>query len=230
MSTLEEMLGDTPAANAVEIPTEDPKPEVEVTPEEAPEPDEEKSPSMVPLAALQEAREEKRRLMDLLEQSNTKPEPEPEPKPAPDFIAEGDEAWSAVQLNAEQAARKAQIDVFEEMARDKHGDEVVDAAVEAFKGASKAEQQAIFSARNPYRELVKWTEAKRVQAEIGEDPAAYKARIREELKAELAAEAAAEVKRGVTPPASLAGNPSIGSRASAPNWDGPKPLSSIIGE
>lgn len=243
MSTLQEMLGEAPEANEVDVPADEPQAEVADAPEADAQPQEdpaeqsapeapEKAPEapMVPLAALQEERKERQRLLDLLEQQSKPEAKEPESQEAPDFIADGEQAWQSVQTVAQQAARAAQLDVFEENAREKHGNEKIDAALEAFKGATEAEKSAIFGAKNPYRDLVKWHDASALRAEIGEDPAAYKARLREELKAELAAEAAAGVKKGLSAPASLAGNPSIGSRNTAPEWGGPKPLSSIIGE
>lgn len=68
--------------------------------------------------------------------------------------------------------------------------------------------------------------------EIGEDPAAYRERIRKEMEAEFATKAATpQAQQAARPepviPATLAGKPSQASR-SAPEWSGPKPIEEII--
>jgi len=70
--------------------------------------------------------------------------------------------------------------------------------------------------------------------EIGEDPKAYKARIRAELEAELRGQPGAQPAAVQAPakpepivPQTLAGQPSKAAR-SAPEWSGPKPLDDIL--
>jgi hypothetical protein len=105
----------------------------------------------------------------------------------------------------EQRLEEQRLGMSEMLARDKFGDKDVDDAFAAMEEAMRTNPQAtrfdhqrIMAARHPYAELVKWRKAQVAAKEIGNDPAAYRQRIRDELLAdpEFAKEViAAETKR-----------------------------------
>lgn len=85
----------------------------------------------------------------------------------------------------------------EMLARSKHGDQVVDTAVEA---ALKSGLNRHFMAQpDPYRALIDWHNSQRVAQEIGNDPNAYRAKIEAEVRAKILA----EMRAGTPPPRNL---------------------------
>lgn len=114
-----------------------------------PEPEPENKPVMVPLAALHEVRDEVRQLKSrLAEQEQQQVE-----LPAPDPIEDLD-AFNAYQARiANNAALNAKLDLSEDLAREKFGDDVVDQALDWVN--RKATEmpgfgQKVLSQRNPY--------------------------------------------------------------------------------
>ena len=109
----------------------------------------------------------------------------------------------------------------EMLTRDKHGDEAVNAARDAFmqevqrNPALYAEMKA---STNPYGYVVGWHKRHSVLNEIGNDPDAWrasqqeaiKAQIREELRAELLAEMQGTAPPKPRLPGSLASAPAAG--------------------
>ena len=100
--------------------TEETEPEAETAEAEKPA---EKDPPMVPLAALQEVREQLRELKQSM--------PRTPPKPAPDMFEdpEGYRAYQETKLR--EATTNLRLDISEELARERHGDETVDEAYKA---------------------------------------------------------------------------------------------------
>lgn len=124
-------------------------------------------------------------------------------------------------------------EISEMIARQKYGDEAVDQAHQVFSEAvqkNPALQQAMLQQQNPwdyvYREGTKLLALK----EIGEDPKAYRERIREEIRQELLQSQTSQP----SPSAAASGlPPSLASaRSSAPRssvaFTGPTPLDSIL--
>lgn len=126
---------------------------------------------------------------------------------------------------AQMRAQSERLDVFEEVARDRFGDEVVDAAQEWFKGLAQVDPwtlQAIQSARNPYRELLKRFESHLVQEELAE--MGFDAKDPDAWVMQRAAQLQQQQQRGgaipqpqsqAPPPRSLASQPSSGGGAGA---------------
>lgn len=163
--------------------------------------------------------------------------PKPEPKPAPDFFEnptaatlhtvgpQFDEFRSVMQANSRIIAET------------KHGDDAVEQADQAFSRAFQsrtldpADYQRVINSPNIYDAAVKWHKRQQAQAEIGDDPAAYREKLKAQIKAELEAEAggAGQQQNGQAPvmPSNFTTVRSVGSRA-GPAWTGPKSLNEIF--
>lgn len=174
-----------------------------------------------------------------IEQLTSAMKPKEPEKEAPDFWSDPDGylkgALSPVQQQiAEQKEQFAQM-----LAEQQHGAEVVQGAVKALEmelrsnPASSGVYQQIMAQRNPYQAVVEWHKRHQTQAEIGSDPEAYKAKLREDLKAEILAElqGGTQTETPQAPaavmPSNLAGARNVGSR-SGPAWSGPQPLNDIF--
>lgn len=218
LSFLEEEV--TPAAPepAVETPPA-PEPQADTgAPASPPEVKPEEQPHTVPISAILDEREKRqiaqRELEDtrrkLAEYEAAKSHPIPDP-------AEDPRAFAAYQQQAfEQRMWNERLNMSETMERQKHGDAVVDEAREAFAQAVKA-SPALYSDMqrqpNPYAFVVQWHQRQKLIDEIGNDPAAYRTRMMEQIKAELAAQATASgapTTPKQTPPPSMAAAPSAG--------------------
>lgn len=196
-----------------EAPQEEPK--AEVVPEQKQE------EQHVPLAALKEVRSEnrtlKQRLTDIEQLLRHQNQPQ-----IPDPLADP-EAHSAFLLRQMQEAQANTIaEISERFARTQHGDEFMDDALEAAQKAGVVDQ--FRGKKDPWGDLAKWHKAEKAKAEIGDDPVAYKERLKAELLAELRSETAG---RSVSPPASLAGQTNLAT--STPAWAGPTSLNDMLG-
>lgn len=218
---------------------------------------------MVPVAALQAERQKAKRYTEQvaefqtkLEQQNAQweqrfnqifsqlqPKPaQPEPEQAPDIWTDPD---AYLQRGVQQAVspvmgqlKAMQRGMAEMMFRDKPG--LVGEAEKAFNDAANAGRlskefiQQVNSSENPWAAAVEWHQHTQTMAEIGSDPAAYKQKLRDELKAELMA----EFQQGQQPgaqraapvmPGNFATGRNVGAR-SGPAWSGPSPLDDILGQ
>jgi hypothetical protein len=203
---------ETPIEAAVEAP-------VEAAPEPA------KAETHVPLAALQEARAENRTLKERLnELDQIKAMLAAQNAPKMPDVFENPEGFAGAMLQRVQQVEANTIaEISERMARSSAGDQVVDAALDAAQAAGVVDQ--FRGRKDPWGDLVKWHKSQRALAEIGDDPAAYAERVREQIRQEFAAQR----QSGPIPAApSLAGQPNLGARA-APAWTGPTPLDDILG-
>lgn len=176
-----------------------------------------------------------RRFEKLLE--TVKP-PAKEEKPAsPDFWEDQD-GYIAAKLSPVQQeiqAQKEQVSLL--LAEEKHGTEAVQAAYAAFAAlrqsdpqGSEADYQSIMRSRHPFNAIVDWHKKRQVADEIGNDPAAYREKLKAELLAEMQAKPAdAAPATPSTPvmPSNLAGQRNVGAR-SGPAWSGPTPLNDIF--
>ncbi len=219
--TAVDQIEETPVETTEAVEAETPETEEVVQPSEPAEAEEPKQeePRTVPLQALQEERAKRQELearMAALEGSQK----QPEPAPVPDMFdnPEGYQAWQNQQI------RNVQLDAFEESARDAHGDDVVDAAFQAFKGISGSpEAAAILAVKNPWRAMVKWHKEREVAANF--DPEAERAKIRAEERAKLEAERPA----APPPPPSLAKATNLGDRTSREIDESALSLDDILG-
>lgn len=220
-------------------------------PPEAPQPDPAKPPEgFIPIQAL-DARlskaEEKyqnmlreqamdfQRQMAALQQQQPKPEP---PKPV-DFFENPDAAFDSRMQQAVRPIQQGQTQIREDfsrmMAADKHGEEAVNSAlaemtrrVNANPQGTRFEYDRIMAAPHPYGELVKWHKAQTALGEYGDDPKAYREKLRAELLAEI--QSGQQQQAPAVDPNAL---PSSFNRnsgpAATPQWGGPKPLSDLMG-
>lgn len=195
-------------------------------------------------AELASMRAEIRQLERMARQPAAPPQPREPPPPPPDvwqdpgaYMQHGiREALTPLQKQLED-----QRDAFSRMfAEDKFGAETVTAAFSEMEKAFETdpgvqfEHQRIMASRNPYVELVSWHKRRQAQAEIGDDPAAYRERLKAELLAELQAGNGeqppanpAAPKPAPLLPSNLANARGIGTR-SGPAWGGPVPLQDIF--
>lgn len=169
-------------------------------------------------------------------------QPKAEPPPAPDFFenpqaATRHEVTQAVgpQFDGitQQLMAQAQM-----LAGIKYGDDKVQEAEQAFMAAYSAGQldpadiQRVSNSPNRYAAAVQWHQRRLAQAEIGDDPAAYRAKLEAELREKITAELNGNGQQGQQqPPAArpnnLAGARNVGSR-SGPAWAGPTPIADIF--
>lgn len=212
-----------------ETQVEQPEPAPEVLTEPTPE----KVETTVPLAALQSERAENKslkaripelerkieQLMDVVQRAAA-------PKPQPiDPITDPDKFTAAVQAQIAAVAAHTEAEISERFARTAHGNEVVDTAFEAAKAAGVLDQ--FKGRRDAWGDLVKWHKSQIVAREIGDDPEAYKARLRQQVLEELRA-SGVTAQSAVKQAPSLASQPNLGTRQSQ-QWAGPASLDEILG-
>lgn len=171
------------------------------------------------LDTYNENRTLKQQIADLKRAQETKAET-PDPLTDPEGFA------THQQAAFDQKILRERVNMSGLMAEQVYGKEVVDAAFEALKEKQdEFTYQRIMSSPHPYDALVKWHKREQVLSEVGEDAAAYKARIIAEFQAQQQAPAAGlapaappQQQKPVIPPSSL-------TRAPA----GPKPSEVPVG-
>lgn len=261
MSTdLDDVFGpdkaEQPAPEPQAEPTPAPPPEPEAPAEPAPEPEEaqaEPAPGdrrTVPLAALEGERKARQDWKDRAARAETeaqelrkqldearKPAPVPQHAPAPLTAEDYANNPGAVLERVQQVVLNERLNTSEMMLRQSIGAEKVDAAIAEFK-AEAAKDPALFgklySQPDPYGWMHKEVERRRAFAEIGENPAEYRARLEAEIRAKL------EAEMGGQAPAAPAPQPSAAPRApslagvrsamprSAPVVTGNTPLGNVL--
>jgi phytoene dehydrogenase-like protein len=124
----------------------------------------------------------------------------------------------------------------EESAKEKFGEEAVEAAFAALSEAAKSDPSLavkVRGARNPWVEIVNWHKKQQAQAEIGDDPTAFREKLEKEIREKIAAESgqppAPNQSAAPAPriPQSLASTPSVAGRSSVP-FTGPDKLGDIF--
>lgn len=224
-----------------------PEPEAEPAPPPAPEPeqpqaqaeDEDDIPTpqegepTVPRRALEDERRKRRdhkeeaarlagelsEVRRRLEEMERASKPAPQPYQPPPVINPAEDPQGFI-IRTQEVMLNERLNTSEMLVRDKHGDEKVEQAIASFKEAAQADPSLmtkLYSQPNPYGWLMKEAERREVQKEIGEDPAAYRARIRAEIEAEVRGQQSAPAAAAprVSPAAGLA--PSLANvRSSAP--------------
>lgn len=171
------------------------------------------------------------------------PVPKQEPAAKPDWF-ENPELATQTAVQSTVSPQFAQINqqllaIARDNAETRFTPEVVNTAEQEFikalqsKTLDPADYQKVVSSPNRYAAAVQWHKRQLAQAEIGDDPAAFKARLEAEILAKhgLTAEgAAAEVPAQQKPavmPSDFAGARNVGSR-SGPAWSGPPSLQDIF--
>jgi len=215
---------------------------------------------MVPVAALQAERQKAKRYTEQvaefqtkLEQQNAQweqrfsqifaqlqPKPaQPEPEQAPDIWTDPD---AYLQRGVQQAVSPVmgQLKAMQRgMAELQFKPEVVAEAEKAFNTAANEGKlpkefiQQINGSANPWAAAVQWHQQQTAMAEIGSDPAAWKAQQREALKAEIMAELQQGQQSGAqraapVMPGNFATGRNVGAR-SGPAYAGPPALDDILG-
>ena len=173
-------------------------------------------PVMVPLAALHEVRDEVKTLRAKLAEAD-KPAPVEAP-PAPDMFAdpEGYEAYQARQ--AAFMATNVKLDLSEDLAREKHGDELVNQAQQWAAQRFQADPvlaQRITSDRNPYKALIAEYQRDQMVSQVTPDDwSQFQAWKAAQAQAQTAAPVAATpVQPVAAPPRSIAAAPSAGGQS-----------------
>jgi len=177
--------------DATEEPKEDPKPKGFRDPDNG---------RFVPHAALHEEREKHRgtrkslddeaRLRQQAEENARRYQSELEamqrrfqaaqnpPPPPPDPLTDPEGAFSHLQQAFEQRLLNQSLNFSEGRARDKFGDEVVNAAVQAAQQANVT--QHFIHRPDAFADLVKWHKSQLNRQRVGDDVDAFEKRIREE--------------------------------------------------
>lgn len=190
---------------------------------------------------LSEADQRWQQRFDQLVGNLTKPQPsQAEPEQAPDIWTDPD---AYLQRGVQQAVSPVmgQLKAMQRgMAELQFKPEVVAEAEKAFNTAANAEQlskefiQQINGSANPWAAAVQWHQQQTAMAEIGSDPAAWKAQQREALKAEIMAELQQGQQSGAqraapVMPGNFATGRNVGAR-SGPAYAGPPALDDILGK
>jgi hypothetical protein len=163
---------------------------------------------MVPLPQLLDARHRaqtaeenlraERQRIDQLEDAMrrlTQPQPQ-QPDPIdPELDPVG--AFNALRGEMHQHILNTNLNVSERYARQAHGSEIVDAALQAAQRSGYT--QTFVNRPDAYGEMVAWYQGQRAREEIGTDPSAYRARVAAEERAKVLA----ELRTGAQPPANL---------------------------
>lgn len=238
-----------PVPEAPPEPAPQPEPEeIEEAPDEAPAEQDDAPPEprpgerTVPLAALEKQRRdhkeraaklegelaEVRRQFDEMKRAAQQPPPQQHQPQQPIDPVQDPAGYHA---QVQQIMLNERLNMSEMQLRRELGPEAVDAAITEFKQAMAKNpglQAQLYQQPDPYAWMVKQVEVMRFQKEVGEDPAAYKARLRAEWEAE---QGAAQPAAPVSPAARL--NPSLANvRSAAPRasgaWAGPTPMDDIL--
>lgn len=211
-----------PAAAPVTATVETPAP-LTAAPVEAPKAE----PGHVPISALLDEREKRQALQRRLDDFERQRQQQPE---TPPNLQTPEEIAAYVQREAANAAWSARAEFSEGSAREKHGDEIVDAAL-AWNDAKCAAEKAAhgFSPfavqqmreRNPIDWVIRQHKRDALLSEIGDDPEAYRAKVKAELEVSFATNQPAPSAPAATHPQPVAPKPTPRpSLASAPNAGG----------
>lgn len=224
-----------PEPEATTEQAEAPAPEAEAEPEptegtgetEAAPPAAEKGKDQhVPITALRDEREKRQREQARAEAAERKlqefqrwreHQEAARQQPQIDPVLEPEKALAHVQQQFQEQLWNERCQISEVMARQAVGEEAVEAAKAAFLEEAQRNPALGMEIRNqahPYDFVVKWHKRQQAMAEIGEDPDAYRARLREEVMRELAQQtpqtAPQPSTRTPAPPRSLSSAPAAG--------------------
>lgn len=197
------------------------EPVAEEAPTAEPAPQE---PQQVPLAALQEVRNENREMKQMLAQLQQQQQP-PAPQ-VPEFLDPEGSQFLAQQMQQMQLHMGAELS--KTKAEMLHGADKVQAAYAAAQEAGMIDELGVKS--DAWGELVKWHQREQVLSEVGDDPAAYRARVEADVRKQLEAEMVAkQVSAAAASPVPSMANVSGTGGGAAPNtWAGPTSLEAAI--
>ena len=171
------------------------------------------------------------------------PVPKVEQPQAPDFFedpakATRHEVMQSVSPQFEQI-NQTLLAIARDNAETRYTPETVSEAEQAFISAYQsqkldpADYQKVVTSPNRYAAAVQWHKRQLAQAEIGDDPAAFRAKLEAELREKITAElqqgeqGQQTQQRQPVMPSNLAGARNVGAR-SGPAWSGPKTIDDIF--
>ena len=196
------MAQDPAIADILADPTPTPQPQIpvadpaQVAPAPAPMPAPQAQPS--PTVPLAEHLEERHRRQALEREAaayrqmllGAQQRPQQPPPPPIDPVADPEGAYRAlVQHTAAQDQRMQDMainqraNMSEMLARGKHGDQVVDQAIQAAINAGL--NRNFMMQADPYKELMNWHNSQNIAQTVGSDLNAYREKIRQEILAEM---------------------------------------------
>jgi hypothetical protein len=190
-------------------------------------------------ARAETERDELRKQLDEAKRFAQQPPPQQyQPPPQPQYIdpTQDPQGYRAqLQQERQHDLLNERLNLSQAAAMREHGAEAVTKATEEFRAAMQQNpslQSQLYQQLDPYQWVMQQAEVLRLHREIGEDPAAYKARLRAEWEAERGASQEAPLSAG---PASTMPRmaPSLASaRSAAPRsaaaWSGPPTMDDIL--
>lgn len=226
MSDLDEIVGgetpvEEPQAAPVETPEEPKVEEPQAVAPETPEEPPKEEPKMVPLAEVDRLRAKVRDLEGRI--------PTPEPEKAPDVLDDQEGFASHITGALERRVMAEKLSTSRFLAEREFGVDLVQKAYDYFD-ANPGQSPGLLAHPSPFHAAVEQFQAQQVAVEIGNDPAAYKAKLEAEIRAKVEAEMVAKQakERAATPAPSMANVTGTAGNA-RPVWAGPTPLDSAIG-
>lgn len=171
-----------------------------------------------------------RRIAQLMEASRPQQQQEP-----PDFFANPEAAMQQFMRPVLQRIEGMSEAMSRRFAVREHGAETVQQAYSSLEQrmatdpAAQGEYVRIMRSGDPWDELVKWHKRDEAIAEIGTDPDAYKAKVREQLLAELQNGGGQQQAKPAQTnmPSNFAQARNVGART-GPAWGGPASLNDIF--
>ena len=151
------------------------------------------------------------------------------PEPEPDFYEDPQRAVQHQIAPVQQAVTGTKLEMSRFMAEREFGKETVEAAFEYFNQHPE-QSQALLKHPSPFHAAVEVYNQQKVAQEIGQDPAAYRAKLEAELRAEIEAEMVAkQAKEAAARPAPSMADVTGTGGGPKTNWTGPTPLEDAVG-
>lgn len=198
----------------------------------APEPE----PTTVPIQAILDEREKRQESQRAAEaaraeaaryQAQIRQMQEAQRQPAPDWDMDPAAAASHQMQSFQQQMQAQALKQSRFFAEREFGADLVNEAYAFFDQNPHLSQQLMNEA-SPFHAAVEFYQKQKLLSEIGSDPEAYKAKLREEVRAEMATEMqAAQPKPTPTPPRSLSSAPA-GGKLDAIAVDAPPQLNALF--
>lgn len=162
---------------------------------------------------------------------------QPAPAPAPEIWDDPNAFVRSQAMEMVSPLQQQMLAMARQVAEIQYQPDKVKAAEEAFNRAVAAGQmdpeihRRINSAPNPFAAAVQWHQHTSTMSEIGSDPAAYKAKLAEEIRAQVMAELQqsnpAPAQAAPVMPSNFATARNVGTRT-GPAWSGPTPIGDIF--
>ena len=223
MSDFNDVLDGSPAEQEpVETPQEEQQaqPEQPETPEQpeaaAPEeaPEAEPEEPTVPLAVFKSMREDFKSQLDSVRSQLV--QPKQEPVEVPDVLEDPQQFQEFIARQITQSEQNTRLNMSRFMAEREFGAEKVEEVIDYFNKNPTLSHQ-FMNSPSPFHAAKDYVDAQKLAAEIGDDPASFRAKVEAETRKKIEAEMAAKQVKGVAPPPSLASNPNVSAR-SGPAW------------